>query len=178
MSTVQEFDFSVNLLRAILWEYQEAESLQSLLQQKQDWYTENQTQFWQDWYRDVFNLQTANDFGLTVWSIILNQKIHVSVNFTPATDEAFGFGQYRMNFTRGNFRSTTGGAYRLPTEVARIVLQLRYFQLIGTSTVPSINRALAWVFRNYGLAYVEDNNDMSQTYFFNFEMNPILLDVS
>ena len=76
---IQLFDFSVDLLRAILWQYNDATRLQSLLQQKQDWYNEQQTEFWSSWYRDVFNLDTANDFGLAVWSIILEVPLTIGV---------------------------------------------------------------------------------------------------
>src|SRR5271170_3537397 len=69
---IELFDYSVNLLQAILWQYNTAENLQSLLNQKQTWYDVNQEQFWTDWYNNVFNLQTCNDFGLAVWSYILN----------------------------------------------------------------------------------------------------------
>ena len=66
MSKIQDFTFSANLLESLLWQYNEAETLQSILQQKQDWYDLNFSQFWDDWYNDVFNLQTANNFGLSV----------------------------------------------------------------------------------------------------------------
>lgn len=172
--TIQPFDFSVNLLQAILWQYNNAPNIQGILQQKQDWYDVNQTEFWNDWYRDVFNLQTANEFGLNIWSIILGQPIYVTQSFVPITPNAWGFGSSRKNFTRGNFRSTSGATFPLSLPTARVVLQLRYFQLIGTCTVPSINRCLAWVFKNYGLAYVIDGLNMTQTYHFGFVVSPEL----
>src|ERR1700733_14966336 len=70
---IQQFDFSVNLLQAILWQYNDAINLQALLEAKDSWYFNNQTQFWNHWFNNVFNLATANDFGLAVWSIILGQ---------------------------------------------------------------------------------------------------------
>lgn len=166
--TIQEFDFTVDLLRAILWQYNEAVNLQSMLTQKSEWYEENQTQFWEDWYADVFNLATANDFGLTVWSIILGQPIVVVSAGTGRP--AWGFGTFHPNFNRGNFSSTAGTAVRLPTEVARIALQIRYFQLTSAGTIPEINRMLKYVFKNYGPAWLVDNLDMTQVYKFNFEL--------
>ena len=73
MATIQEFDFSVDLLRALLWQYEDATGLQALLRQKSEWYTVNQTAFWSNWERDVFDLTTANDFGCAVWGIILTR---------------------------------------------------------------------------------------------------------
>lgn len=78
MSTKQEFDFSINLLEALIWQYNNAPRLESLLRQKQTWYDVNNRDFWQDWLRDVFDLRTANTFGLRVWSIILGLSlIHI-----------------------------------------------------------------------------------------------------
>jgi hypothetical protein len=70
---IQQFDFSVNLLQALLWQYNGATNLQGLLEAKYNWYYTNQSQFWNDWIGNVFNLATADDFGLAVWSIILGQ---------------------------------------------------------------------------------------------------------
>jgi hypothetical protein len=168
VTDVQEFDFSVGLLRAILWQYDDAPNLQGLLEQKQAWYDANQSEFWRRWLTDVFDLRTANDFGLAVWSIILGQPTFISNGPSPATKPTWGFGQYYMNFTRGNFSTTTGNTYQLPTAIARVVLQLRYFQLTSSGTVPEINRMLKFVFEPFGPAYLLDGLDMTQEYFFGF----------
>ena len=88
---IESYDFSVNLMRALLWQYNDAENLQSVLQQKQDWYTINQTEFWQDWYDNVFNLLTANQFGLNVWAIILGLPLNVTLAPSDGLD-IFCFG--------------------------------------------------------------------------------------
>ena len=75
---IQSFDFSVNLLQALLWEYNEASNLQSILTQKQAWYNTNQSNFWNNWIVNVFDMRTANEFGLTVWSIILDLPLFYS----------------------------------------------------------------------------------------------------
>lgn len=166
---IQEFDFSVNLLKAILWQYNEASNLQALLEDKADWYELNQTEFWENWITDVFDLRTANDFGLTVWSIILGQPIYTT--FMPDTGkEAFGFGADRFNFDQGNFASDTGTTYRLPKESARLLLRLRYFQLTSSGTVPETNRMLQYLFGAAGNAYLVDNYDMTQGYVFDFAL--------
>lgn len=164
------FDFSVDLLRALLWQYNEAENLEGLLAQKAAWYQENQTQFWNDWITNVFDLRTANDFGLSVWSIILNQPIFLNNQPSPPGYPAWGFGSFRRNFTRGNFASDKGGTVQLPTETARLLLRLRYFQLTSAGTVPEINRMLAYLFATFGKAYLIDNLNMSQKYVFLFPL--------
>lgn len=163
---IQEFDYSVNLLQAILWQYNDALRLQALLEQKQEWYDENQRDFWQNWYRDVFDLRTANDFGLTVWAIILNIPLTITSGDDPDI-ERFGFGAFRLNFTRGNF-APSGSGVRLTTEQRRLVLRLRYFQLVSRGAIPEINQFLRSIFGELGNVYVLDGLDMTMTYVFTF----------
>lgn len=168
MATIQQFDFSVDLLQAILWQYNDAARLISVLSQKSEWYEENQRDFWSSWYDDVFNLQTANDFGLAVWARILNVPLVASV---PATEDrpVFGFDPYNLNFYNGNFGRDTSGVVSLTTEQKRLVLRLRYFQLISNGTVPEINAFLRLLFGGAGAAYVLDSYDMSYAvYVFDF----------
>ena len=60
---IQNFDTSVDLLRGLIWRFENAPSLRTIAELKQQWYNENQDQFWRDWYDDVFNPLTLNDFG-------------------------------------------------------------------------------------------------------------------
>lgn len=167
MSGIQLFDFSVDVLQALLWQYNDAARLQSLLRQKQDWYNENQTAFWQDWYDNVFNLLTANDFGLQVWSIILDLPLIV-VQAPPGSPEpAWGFEDTHKNFDNGNFFSTGNTGIALTREQARLVLRLRYFQMTTNATVPEINKILGYLF-GPGLVYVLDGYDMTIEYVFTF----------
>lgn len=175
VGTIQALDFSVDLMRALLWQYQNAPNLQSLIQSKQDYYNLNETEFWQNWISDVFDLNTANDFGLKVWSIILDQPTYINNGPDDPSKPTWGFGPYYKNFNNGNFSSTTGNTYQFPTAVSRIILKLRYFQLISSGTVPEINRMLKYVFGDFGLVYLEDGLNMTQRYYFAFPISADLL---
>lgn len=163
MSDIQEFDFSVNLLQNILWQYNEATALQSLISDKEQFYLENHTQFWQNWIRDVFDLNTANDFGCSVWAIILGVPLVV----TPIPDPdkiAWGFGAPHVNFNNGNFASSETG-FGLTLEQKRLVLKLRYFQLITRGAAPEVNEFLAYLF-GPGYVYMADGLNMQIRYVF------------
>lgn len=172
MSQVQTLDFSVDLLRALLWQHNDAARLEGLLRQKQEWYDSNQSAFWTDWVTDVFDLRTANDFGLAVWAIILDIPLAVTSQGDAPDKPIWGFGQYRENFNNGNFASM--GSSSLTTEQKRLVLQLRYFQLVTRGTVPEINAFLAYIFEPLGLAYVNDGHDMTALYVFEFPLSSAL----
>lgn len=159
---IQKFDYHVDLLKVILWQYNDAEKLQKILEQKQNWYNKNQSEFWSSWYKDVFNLDTANDFGLSVWAIILNMPLVADAGASEKDSPAFGFGEYNENFENGNFFTTSTTSVRLTTQQKRLVLKLRYYQLISNGTVPEINRFLKSLF---GDAWVLDTYDMSYAIF-------------
>lgn len=168
MSRIQEFDFSVDLLKVLLWQYNDAENLQSLLQLKEDWYTTNQSEFWSNWYTDVFDLRTANSFGLSVWSIILGFPLYV-ITESDTTKPTFGFSSLNQNFDNGNFSSITGEVSAFSVETSRLALQLRYHQMTCSCTVPETNRMLARLFGDRGGAYILDGLNMTQTYVFKFK---------
>lgn len=172
MTQIQGFDFSVDLLRALLWEYNDAARLESLLQQKQDWYNVNQQAYWENWARDVFDLRTANDFGLSVWAIILDIPLAVASAADAADKPIWGFGPYREGFTRGNFANTSAAS--LTTEQRRLLLRLRYFQLVTRGTVPEVNAFFGDLFASLGPVYVNDGLDMTALYVFDFPLSSAL----
>lgn len=171
---IQAFDFSVNLMKALLWQYNEAVNLQSLLQQKQNWYDVNQEQFWQNWYNDVFNLETANEFGCAVWAIILGIPI-TAVAPPTAPQPTFGFGLFNQNFDNGDFSNLNPNVVSLTLEQQRLILQLRYYQLVSRGTVPEINFILERLFGEQGVAYVLDGLNMTCEYVFLFQPSSALL---
>jgi len=148
---------------AILWQYDKAPNLLGIMQAKQDWYDAEVAEFWRAWYRDVFDLRTANEFGLAVWGVILNLPLYVDESASPADYPAFGFASYGMNFDNGNFATDVPGANTLTLDQRRIVLRLRYYQLTTRATIPEINRILADVF-GPGVCYALDGYNMTMTY--------------
>ncbi|MFA5387745.1 MAG: DUF2612 domain-containing protein [Candidatus Paceibacterota bacterium] len=169
MSQIQALDFSVDLMRALLWQYNDAARLEALVRQKQEWYDANQSAFWSDWVADVFDLRTANDFGLSVWAIILDIPLAITTAQSPTQPGKWAFGEFRKNFTHGNFAASTSSS--LTTEQKRLILRLRYFQLITSGAVPEINTFFADLFGEFGPAYVLDGYDMTAFYVFNFALS-------
>lgn len=166
MATVQQFDYSVDVLRALLWQYNDATGLQALLRAKKVWYDENQRDFWENWRVNVFDLTTANDFGCAVWGVILGLPLSIGV---PGSGDrpVWGFGPNNLNFGNGNFGRESAGTTGLTLEQKRMVLRLRYFQLISDGSVPHTNFVLKQAF---GQGYVLDNLNMTMTYVFEAEL--------
>lgn len=165
---IQRIDYSVDLLKAVLWQYDGSPRLQSLLQQKSDWYGAQQSGFWSDWYRDVFDLNTASEFGLSVWARILGIPLSVDLPPSPLSKPTFGFGDFNDNFFDSNFSRLADAVQNLTTAQKRLVLKLRYLQLVSRGTVPEVNAFLRDLFGPGGGAYVLDGQDMSMTVVFLF----------
>jgi uncharacterized protein DUF2612 len=196
----QEFDYSVDLIQALLWQYNEATRLQLLLTQKNFWYSINHQIFWMDWYTNVFDLRTANLFGLAVWSYILSIPLFVESTPDPFGKPVWGMNTFveatafnvgwGYNFENGNF-TTARSSISLSTEEQRLVLRLRYYQLVSRgatgsnqTSVAGTNEFLSILFADYpkidpdfGVMYVLDGLDMTITYVFNFSLSESLRDV-
>lgn len=176
---IQEFNYFVDLLQCILWQYNEAERIKQLASDKQEWYDTYQTQFWEDWYDNVFNLITANAFGLAIWSIILDIPLFIDLNPDPDDKPIFGFNEdpsinTYTNFENGNF-SNRNSVVHLSVEEQRLVLRLRYYQLVSRGAIPEINQFLNVLFTTAsepytGEVWALDGLNMTMRYIFNFDI--------
>lgn len=177
---IQEFDYNIDILQALLWKYSNTTNLLGLMQGIQSFIDLYQTQFWEDWYNDVFNILTANSFGLSVWSYILNTPLYLSDQIELPTKPNFGFNAYNpsfptllnsyLNFNNSNF-STIGTVLTLTEEEQRFLLRLVYYKYSGKLDVISINDFLNYLcstsnIQYSGTIYVLDGLDMSETYVF------------
>lgn len=179
MSNIQSLDFDINLGETVLWEYEEAINLNALRAFQQTWLDENHRDFWNDWITDVFDVRTANDFGLGVWAKILNIQLYTDPNISPSTYPNWGFSNFGHNFFDGNFAEDGNRVLLLSTDQKRIIILMRYFSLTNNQTAPAINRRLRELF---GLevdevtprAFVIDNLDMTITYYLSLTIDQTL----
>ena len=151
--TKQLFNFNVDVMQVLIWQYNDAEKLQSIIQNKQNWLDENVRDFWQNWYNDVFDLDTANDFGLQVWAAILGMQFVLKEDIPTLI---FGFNPNAQNFNNGVFLPS--GELALSTEQKRMLLKLRYRQITSNATIDEIHRAVSQILPTAG---VIDAFDMS-----------------
>jgi Protein of unknown function (DUF2612) len=168
MPNIQPLSDDVDVLRALLWQYEGAPRLKSILDQKQAWWHENQTVFWENWNTDVFDLRTANNFGLSVWAIILDVPLIFEAPPSPTEKIGFGFGQYRKRFDQGNFKTYTEAGVKLTVAQKRLVLRLRAYQIVSSGSLTEINRFIKYLFESIDFpgVYCRDNLDMTITYVF------------
>lgn len=169
---IQQFDFSVDILKVVPWQYDQAPNLINLLGEKAEWYKANHQEFWEDWESEIFDLRTAKDFGLNVWSIILNLPLYTNDEVSPPNYPAFGFGNFGLNFGNGNFATDSNVFNNLTLEQKRLLLMLRWRCITSDGTMSEINRALYELFG--GSVYCLDGEDMTLTYVFT-EVQPEIM---
>lgn len=134
----------INLEKTILWQYDKATRLTRVVLSKENWYKQNVTNFIVGFLIDIFNLKTANDFGLSVWGKILN-------------------------FPRQVTNKNNNSIINLTTEQYRFLLLGQILKFKMSCTIPEINRYLRIIFNEQDNknVYVTDNHNMTITYTLN-----------
>lgn len=150
MANIFEYNPQTDLTKHIFWQYNNAPAFTSLVNSKQGWFNTNHVNYWQDWVANVLNIQTANDYGLSIWGILLG---------VPRT--------YDVN----------GSEVSLNTEQYRTVILARLRLIKMRGTIPEINSLLKFLFSKYGKAYVVDNYNMTMTYHFDFNLTALQIAV-
>lgn len=88
--------YDPTITRALRWMQNRAPRITAIITQKDQWYDRYNQQFWQQWEGQIFDLRTANPFGLAVWCIILGLPLDI-FNFEPLTN-AWAYGPQRGNY--------------------------------------------------------------------------------
>lgn len=168
MSGNQTFDFSIDLLQLIFWQYDSPSdaNIAQLVQQKQAALTDLQETFWNDWQVNVFNIDTLDDFGVAVWAYILDVPL-LQIGPPGLVDINFGFSENLKGFETSNFGIAPSGASNLTLEQKRIALKFKYRLLTTRGSVTEINQILKDLLSDtVGLVFIEDDLDMTINYVF------------
>jgi len=151
--------FNGDITQALKWMQNNAPGIQGVISKKKDWYTQFHTQFWTDWEANVFNINTANPFGLMVWCIILGVP---SGNLGLRGGSAsWAYGANRQNYVYSHTNPTLpnpntvggnfygGGVAELLnfSEITKI-LKLRYVALVSNGNLQYINYMLRYIFND------------------------------
>jgi hypothetical protein len=136
----------------------------------------DQTENFQNLYDFVWNIGTAEGYGLDVWGRIVNVKRTLPL---PGGTSLFGFNEPGSwtGFGQGGF--FTGGSlssnFILADPDYKKLILAKAAGNISDGAIPSVNQLLMTLFENRGTCYVADGQNMSLTYTFKFPLNPIEL---
>lgn len=98
----------------------------------------------ENFYNDIFNIQTANTYGLNIWGERLNISRRLKVN---------------------------GETIELEDKYYRFLLLVKAMSNISNCTVPNLEEILNFLFQDRGKVYVFDTGIMTMKYTFNFYLD-------
>ena len=138
-------EIAFNARNVILWQYDNAPNFNALIAFKQNFYDDAVSDFWERWIDDVLNIQTANEFGLTLWGFLLNLERPLSTN-------------------------ADGELVPIPTASYRLLLNAKLYKNSHAPTFSNVNTFIRQIFFNHpdNKSYVQDNLNMSITYILDF----------
>ena len=134
MTKIYNFNPYIDLNGVYLWQYEQGENVKKLIENKQKFLKKNVEDFWNDWILNVFNIDTATEFGLEIWGTILGVG-------RPSYEE-------------------DGETIIFSDEQYRRVLKGRILLMLSDGTIKSINEYLNYLFPDKPV-FAVDYYDMS-----------------
>jgi Protein of unknown function (DUF2612)/PASTA domain len=124
---------------------------------------------WNNFYQYVWNIDTAQNWGLDFWGKVLGVSRYLEL---PASADYLGFQgaggtASGYPFDVGVFfdGATATQTYALPDPDYRTLLYAKALANISRCSIPALNQLLMLLFAGYGDAYVIDNGNMSMTFY-------------
>ena len=129
-----------------------------------------------DFYNRLWNVNTAEGYGLDVWGRIVGVS---RVIYVPSviSGNFFGFqeaGDPEAEFGQSPFyNGAVTQSYILSDDDFRLLIKVKACANKDDCSIPSLNLKLMVLFPGRGNAYVIDNNDMTMTLAFTFSLRPV-----
>jgi hypothetical protein len=127
----------------------------------------------QTFYDFVWNVETAQGFGLDIWGKIVGVNRDLIVD---TTQTYFGFDDTINDyapFGQAPFYSgPTTGSYQLSDEAYRTLIMVKALANISATTIPALNQLLQNLFSGRGRCYVNDLGNMQMRWTFEFYLQP------
>ena len=154
--------------KTVLSQYGCAPTLNALIEAWNQ--TLDPTRLLETWFTNIWNLDTAQGYGLDVWGRIVG----VERVLTLSTDSFFGFAE-PQDLTLQPFNAApwysgtqTTSNYRLSDEAFRQLINAKALANITDGSITSLNAILMTLFAGQGDVWVADTGTMTLTYTFNF----------
>jgi hypothetical protein len=171
IGTIQPFEYR----KTIISEYANSVVLTQLIDNFND--CVDQTQNLDAFYDLIWNVDSAQGYGLDVWGRIVgvSRTLHV-----VGDQEYFGFSEAGIGANPLDQEPFYSGAtltrnFQLSDDAFRVLIFAKALANISDGSIPSINQILLNLFPGRGNCYVTDGLDMSMTYTFNFLLTPVEL---
>ncbi len=163
---------SFNFNATIISQYANSPTIVQLIR-NMDTYINPGTNF-NDFYTYVWNVQTAQGFGLD----ILGRIVNIGRSLEIDSDEPnFGFTEGGPDYQPFNQAPFYNGplatsTFLLSDSAYRTLILMKALLNISNSSAASINQLLKILFKERGDCYVRDDGDMQITFVFKFKLLP------
>lgn len=137
-------DFTLDASGVYLWQYDNAEKLHKILAGAEAFFREAVTQFWTDYRDKIFNLITADSFGLDLWGQIL--------------------GVARPHYTYIDQETEQSVTTVVTDAMYRRVLLGTLYKMNTNATMYDLNHFLSYIFPNRPFVTI-NHHDMTFTVF-------------
>lgn len=163
----------LNVQQTIISQYANSPTLNALIANMNEYIDPRANM--QMFYEFVWNVDTAEGFGLDIWGKIVGVSRLLRV---PNNRQVIGF--YNADvppdwapFNHGTwFTGRQGGqTFPLTDDAYRTLILTKALANIVATTAASINQLLRNLFPGRGVCYVVDNGGMSMTYVFEFDIS-------
>lgn len=137
----------------------------------------DQTQNLDSFYDLIFNVATAQGYGLDVWGNIVDvsRTLDVPGDLTYFGYEEAGIGANPLNTQPFFSGEQLTNNFVLADAPYRTLIYAKALANICDGSIPSINQILLRLFPNRGNCFVTDGLDMSMSYTFNFALTQVEL---
>lgn len=134
------------------------------------WDSLDSTRMTDDFYRMVFNLHTAEGYGLDIWGRIVG--VGREINAPDPEGEYFGFDEGFYPFNERPFYAGSAGlnSWALTDGAYRELIFMKAISNIVYATAPNINQLLQYAFS--GHSYFLIHNNMTASYVFELYLSP------
>lgn len=125
-----------------------------------------------NFYNYVWNVQTAQGFGLDIWGRIVG--VTRQIKLTPLPNY-FGFEEGSPSFSPFNVEPFYAGppattVYTLSDAAFQVLIMTKALANICSFTAPAVNALLQYLFAGRGSCYVLELSPMQIEYVFNFPL--------
>ena len=164
IGTLPDFD----VMQTVLSQYANSPIMMALVQNFYQYL--DQTAYMDEFFDVIFNINTAQGYGLDMWGRIVgvSRVVSVQASLTLGFQEAGSLSA--LGFNQGAFYAggSTTNNYSLADDPYRIVILAKAALNITDCAIPAINAILMSLFVNRGNCYVVDGLNMTMTYTFTF----------
>lgn len=160
------------LLDTIISQYANSPTMMVLLSAANEWL--DPTKDIEAFYSLIWNVDTAQGYGLDVWGRIVGVDRNVTISADPPY---FGFRNGIEDWTPFNDEPFFDGQdvtnnFRLADDAFRTLILVKAMANIARTDAPSLNALLRRLFNGRGRAYVNDLGSMQMRFTFEFYLQP------